>query len=106
VFAGATRNQGDDSVTDKLFTIEALATLAGASYLVFLVVSYTKQYVKLPTAIYAVMVSFAVLLPAQIGTGAPINDWKVYFLSLANAFLVASLAGKANDEAVRQAPKE
>lgn len=90
---------------DTLFTIEALATLAGASYLVFLVVSYTKKYVKLPTAIYSVIVSFAVLLPAQLGTGADVKDWRVYFLSLANAFLVASLAGKANDEAVKQAPK-
>ena len=92
-------------MTDTLFTIEALATLAGASYLVLLIVSYTKQYVKLPTAIYAVLISFSVLVPAQIGTGANPKDWRVYFLSLANAFLVASLAGKANDEAVRQAPK-
>lgn len=92
-------------MTDTLFTIEALATLAGASYLVFLVVSYTKKYVRLPTAIFAVIVSFCVLLPAMIGTGANPKDWRVYFLSVANAFLVASLAGKANDEAVRQAPQ-
>jgi len=90
---------------DNLFTVEALATLAGASYLVYLIVAYTKSYVKIPTDIYAVGVGFVVLLAAQFALGASPGDWVVYFLSLANGFLVAASAGKANDKAVDTAKK-
>ncbi len=90
---------------DNLFTVEALATLAGASYLVYLVVAYTKTYVPVPTDLYAVCVGFVVLLLAQIGLGASPANWLVYFLSLANGFLVAASAGKANDKAVDEHEK-
>ena len=90
---------------DNLFTVEALATLAGASYLVYLIVAYTKAYVKIPTDLYAVGVSFVVLLAAQFALGASVGDWVVYFLSLANGFLVAASAGKANDKAIDTAKK-
>lgn len=91
---------------DNLFTVEALATLAGASYLVHLMVAYTKTYVPMPTDLYAVLVGFVVLLLAQFGLGADPTSWVVYFLALANGFLVASSAGKANDKAIDENEKK
>lgn len=90
----------------NLFTIQALATLAGASYLVYLVVAYTKAYVPVPTDLYAVSVGFIVLLLAQFGLGASPTNWVVYFLALANGFLVAASAGKANDKAIDEEAKK
>lgn len=94
---------------DTLFTLEALATLAGAAFLTFMIVGYTKTYIqkwfKLPTDIYAVLVGSGVLLAAQLGAGADPKNWTLYFLSIANGFLVALQAGKMNDKAVVEAEK-
>ncbi|MBO8169365.1 MAG: hypothetical protein H0Z35_09310 [Thermoanaerobacteraceae bacterium] len=88
---------------DSLFTFDALATLAGASLLTYLVVQYTKALVdrvlSLPTDLYAVFIGALVL--AQLATGADPADWRVYVLSVANGFLVAATAGKLNDAALK-----
>jgi len=90
---------------DSLFTFDALATLAGASLLTYLVVQYTKnlldKVISLPTDIYAVLVGAVILLLAQLATGASAGDWRVYVLALANGFLVAATAGKLNDAALK-----
>lgn len=91
---------------DSLFTFDALATLAGASLLTYLVVSYTKTTVDkikpgLPTDLYAVSVATLVLVAAQLATGANPVNWRVYALALANGFLTAAAAGKMNDAALR-----
>ena len=89
---------------DKLFTPDALATLAGASFLTFVVVAYTKAYVqkwtKIPTDIYAVSIGTFVLVLAQLAVGAEPRSWVLYFIALANGFLVALQAGKMNDKAI------
>ena len=91
---------------DSLFTFNALATLAGASLLTYLVVAYTKSWIRLPTDLYAVLVGTVVLTLAQLATGARAGDWRIYALSLANGFLVAATAGKINDTALKPpAPK-
>lgn len=90
---------------DSLFTFDALATLAGASLLTYLVVQYTKNLVDklivMPTDIYAVIIGALILVLAQLATGADASDWRVYVLSLANGFLVAATAGKLNDSALK-----
>lgn len=90
---------------DTLFTFDALATLAGASLLTYLVVQYTKALVdrvlSLPTDLYAVFIGASILTLAQLATGANPADWRIYVLSLANGFLVAATAGKLNDTALR-----
>lgn len=91
---------------ESLFTFDALATLAGASLLTYLVTGYTKNWVKLPTDLYAVLVGATVLILAQLATGARAGDWRIYALGLANGFLVAATAGKLNDAALKPpAPK-
>ncbi|MEN6463099.1 MAG: hypothetical protein ABFC94_17240 [Syntrophomonas sp.] len=89
---------------DSLFTFDALASLAGASLMTYLVVQYTKkildQIIKIPTDLYAVVVGSVVLLMAQLAKGANPSDWRIYVLSLANGFLVAATAGKLNDSAL------
>ena len=91
---------------DSLFTWSALVTLGGAALLTYLIVGYTKNWVKLPTDLYAVLVGTVVLTLAQLATGARPGDWRIYALSLANGFLVAATAGKINDTALKPpAPK-
>lgn len=91
-------------MADRLFTVETLATLGGASFLTYLVVAYTKTYVEkmlgLTTDVYSVIVGFVVVLLAQFAMGASPLNWVVYFLSVANGFLVAAAAGKMNDKAI------
>lgn len=93
------------SLPDTLFTWEALATLAGAALLVYLVVAYTKSLVDriahVPTDLYAVLVGTVILILAQLALGADASDWRIYALAFANGFLVAATAGKFNDIANR-----
>jgi hypothetical protein len=89
----------------QLFTWEALSAMGGASLLTYLVVLYTKELVAravpgLPTALYAVIVGFVVLVVAQLGGGANPGDWRIYALSLANGFLVAATAGHMSEKAL------
>lgn len=90
---------------DSLFTWEALATLSGAALLTYLIVQYTKELIdtvlSIPTDLYAVFVSTLILVLAQLATGANPFDWRIYVLSIANGFLVATTAGKLNDTALR-----
>ncbi|NPV69290.1 MAG: hypothetical protein HPY55_01435 [Firmicutes bacterium] len=96
-------------MADKLFTVETLATLGGASFLTYLVVAYTKTLVQkalgITTDIYSVIVGFIVVLLAQFAMGASPFNWIVYFLSVANGFLVAAAAGKMNDKAITEYEK-
>jgi hypothetical protein len=85
----------------QLFTWTALLTIGGASLLTFYIVQYTKVLVDriagrlgIPTDVYAVLVAWTVLLAAQFATGGPMNDWRIYFLAFANAFLVAAGAAQ------------
>ena len=84
---------------ESLFTWQALAQLAGAAFMCFLVVSYTKAYVPLPTDLYAVLVGFLILLLANVATGQGFT-WSTIPLALFNGFLVAATAGKLNDKAI------
>jgi hypothetical protein len=89
----------------QLFTWVALTAMGGASLLTFFVVQYTKGLLdlfapKLPTDLYAVIVSFAILTLAQLATGANGLDWRIYVLSLANGFLVAAAAGQMQNKAL------
>ena len=91
---------------DTLFTWSALVTLGGAALLTYLVTGYTKNWVRFPTDLYAVLVGTVILTLAQLATGARPGDWRIYALSLANGFLVAATAGKLNDAALKPpAPK-
>lgn len=89
----------------QLFTWDALSSIGGASLLTFFIVQYTKGLVDrialwLPTDVYAVLVSFVILLIAQLAKGADPGDWKLYALSGANAFLVAAAAGQMHQKVV------
>jgi formate hydrogenlyase subunit 4 len=88
----------------QLFTWVALLTIGGASLLTFYIVQYTKllldRYWQLPTDVYAVAVAWLVLMVAQIATGTPWLDWRMWFLSLANAFIVAAAAGQIQNKSV------
>ena len=91
---------------DSLFTFQALATLAGASLLTYLVVQNTKSWIPVATGLYAVVIGAVVLTLAQLATGSSPSDWRVYVLSIFNGFLVAATAGKINDVALNPpAPK-
>ena len=89
---------------DKLFTWEVIGTLAGASAIAYLIVSYTKRAIDtfwpkwLGTDIYAVLISFLILLAAT-GFNSGKLTWSNVVLALFNAFLVAATAGKMNDKA-------
>ena len=88
---------------DTLFTLQALTTLGGVAMLTFMVVQKTKDLSwikKIRSDLYAVFVGSVILLLSQFGIGASALDWKVYFLALANGFLVSYVSGKANDDAV------
>lgn len=89
----------------QLFTWQALSAMGGASLLTFMVVQYTKVLVDrwakwLPTDVYAVSVAWIVLTVAQVAAGATWTDWRLYVLSLANAFLVAAAAGQLHNKAL------
>ncbi len=91
---------------DSLFTFDALATLAGASLLTYLIVQNTKNWIPVATGLYAVVIGAVVLTLAQLATGSNPSDWRIYVLSLFNGFLVAATAGKINDVALTPpAPK-
>jgi len=78
----------------QLFTWESLATVSSSALLVFLFVQYTKavvdKYVNIPTDIYAIAVSFTVVISTQAAIGSNMHDWKVYVLSFFNSFIIAS----------------
>lgn len=87
--------------TEQLFTWQALLTIGGASLLTFYIVQYTKVLIDrvtarwgLPTDVYAVLIAWGIMLAAQFATGTPANDWRVYFLAFANAFIVAAAAAQ------------
>lgn len=95
---------------DTLFTWDALATLAGASFLTYLITAYTKRLVDRfwywGTDVYAVLVGTLVLVLAQVALGASPTDWRIYVLSLFNGFLVAATAGKLHDKAVTERDRQ
>lgn len=83
----------------QLFTWETLGTIGSASLLVFFIVQYTKdsliRYLKfIPTDLYAVIVSFFILLAAGAADGQDVFDWKVYVLAFFNSFVVASTSAQ------------
>jgi hypothetical protein len=100
---------------DTLYTWSMLGTLAGASAIAYLIVAYTKNAVDkvwpkaLGTDLYAVLVSFVVLLAAWVAT-TEITTWQggisMIFLAFFNAFLVAAAAAKMNDKAITTKKKE
>jgi len=96
-------------MTDSLYTWQNLATLAGASFMCYLIVAYTKSYVdkvwKNGTDLYAVFVGFVILALAALATGQPVN-WTVFVLALFNGFLVAATAGKLNDKTITEKQKK
>lgn len=90
---------------EPLFTWETLATMGGASLLTFFIVQYTKSLIdrvvkNLPTDIYAVVVAWIILTVAQLALNQPADDWRLYVLSLANAFLVAATAGQMQQKSI------
>lgn len=91
---------------EQLFTWDALATLAGASFMTYLIVAYTKRYIDHffgggSTDLYAVLVGTAVLLLAALGKGQDFT-WATVGLALFNGFLVAATAGKMNDKTLQE----
>jgi len=91
--------------TGQLFNWEALSAMGGASLLTYFVIAYCKTLVDrfatwLPTDVLAVFVAWAILTLAQLATGATANDWRLYALSFANAFLVAAAAGQMHQKAL------
>jgi len=82
---------------DRLFTVEMLATLAGAIFAVRLVVEYTKEFVdrwtggKLPTFLYALSVAYFVIYGASALTHQLSGG--MWFAHLFNGFLIAVGAG-------------
>ncbi|MBU7314037.1 hypothetical protein [Paenibacillus oleatilyticus] len=88
----------------QFFTWEALSAMGGASLLTFFFVQYFKSFLdrifSLPTDIFAVIVAFFVLLAAQFATGASAADWRVYGLTFANSFLVASAAAQIQNKSI------
>lgn len=95
---------------DSLFTWDALATLAGASMLVYLVVAYTRRLIERwwpwGTDLFAVLVGAVVLTIAQLAGGANPADWRVYALAAANGFLVAATAGKLADKTIQERDRQ
>lgn len=67
---------------DDLSTFDALATVAGASFLCHLVVQYTNNLwdraLPIPTDLDAVVVCALILLLAQLDLEASAGDWRVY----------------------------
>lgn len=96
---------------ENLFTWQSIATLAGASFLTFLIVAYTKTPVDrfwpkiLGTDLYAVLVGFIILSLAALATGQPVT-WATFVLALFNGFLVAATAGKMNDKTLAEKEKK
>lgn len=101
---------------DTLLTWDTLATLAGASGIVLLIVGYTKRFAdnwtwvkKIGTDMYAVIISCIVIYSASIATNFP-NTWTMFIsqlgLCMFNAFVVAAAAGKMNDKAISTQKKE
>ena len=92
----------------ELFSFESLATLAGASLLVYYVTQYTKnivdKYVNIPTDLYGTCIGAFILALAQFGMGASPLDWKVWVLSICNGFLVQAVAGQTNNSALKYNP--
>lgn len=92
----------------QLFTWQALLTIGGASLLTFYIVQYTKVLIdrilqkwRIPTDLYAVLVAWVVLLAAQFAIGVQaVGDWRTYFLTFANAFLVAAAAGQIQNKSI------
>lgn len=87
-------------MADSFFTWEALSAMGGASLLTFFVVQYTKSMTRMQTDRYAVVVAYVILLAAQFATGASVANWRVYFLTFANSFLVAAAAGQMHNKVV------
>lgn len=84
----------------EFFTWQALGAIGGASLLTFYIVQYTKNIVPIHTDLYAVIISYFVLLSAQFATGASASDWRVYMLTFANSFLVAAAAAQIQIKSV------
>ncbi len=88
---------------DSLFTWDALATLAGAALLTFLIVQYTKtlldRLIHIPTDLYAVTVGAAVMICATAAQGQELT-WAAIALAVANGFLVAAAAGQMHNKAL------
>lgn len=94
----------------NLFTWTTLASLAGAASLTFLIVQYTKALIDrmfpgLPTDLYAVVISTAILILAQLATGGSGMDWRLYALALANGFWVAATAGQMHQKVLEDRQK-
>lgn len=100
---------------NNLFTWSMLGTLAGASAIAYLIVAYTKNAIDkiwpkvLGTDLYAVFVSFIVLVAAWV-TAIEVFTWQTILsmigLAFFNAFLVAATASKMNDKAITSKKKE
>ena len=90
---------------DQLFTWNSLATLAGASFLTFLITAYLKRivdrYWSWGTDLFAVIVGTLVILLSLLATGQ-LFTWELMVLSVFNGFLVAATAGKIHDKTLQE----
>ncbi|MDF2591981.1 MAG: hypothetical protein K0S75_1447 [Clostridia bacterium] len=96
---------------DNMYDWNTLSTLAGASALAFLIVSYTKRWANtwwpkvLGTDLYVVLVSLIILIATTLVTNWPPTVAKI-ILALFNAFLVAATAGKMSDKSIKESHKD
>ena len=96
---------------ENMYNWNTLTTLAGASALVFLIVSYTKRWANtwwpkvLGTDMYVVAVSCVILISTTLVTNWPPSAAKVV-LALFNSFLVAAAAGKMSDKTISESNKK
>ena len=93
----------------ELFTWEQITTMTGVSTLTYLIVANTKELPgikSIKTFLWSVMVSAFILCVANLAVGANPLDWRLYFLCFFNGWVTAAVAGKMNDSASINKPKE
>lgn len=92
--------------SSQLFTWKSLTTIGSASLLCFLIVSYTKRLVSkffkwVPTDVYALVVSFVILVISQLATTPNVMyDWRIYVLAFFNSFIVAASSAHIHNKAL------
>ena len=87
----------------ELFTWTQLTTMTAVSTLTYLIVANTKSLVgvkKIPSFLWAVIISMMILIVANLANGGSWLDWKLYALCFFNAWIVAAVSGKMNDSAI------
>lgn len=96
---------------NNMYDWNTLSTLAGASALAFLIVSYTKRWANtwwpkvLGTDLYVVFISLMILIATTLVLDSPPTASKI-ILALFNAFLVAATAGKMSDKSIKESQRK